>query len=326
MRALVTGATGFIGSHLVEALASENHQVRVLLRPTSDLRWIKHLPLEHCKGDVSDPFSLKEAVKEVDWIFHVAGLTKARTLGDYVRANAQGTKNLLEACARVGVHPKRIVILSSLAAWGPSSPGSMRDDFDECCPVSAYGISKATAEKFACLYAQSLPIVILRPTAVYGPRDRDILVFFKMIGRGLFFRVGKKERHVCMIHVADVVQASLLAVKREVKSGSIYNLSDGSIHTWREICETIARLMGKRVKEIVVPKSVAWLTALTWEMAAAIAGAPPLFNREKLKEMLQDGWVCSIERARKDLGFEPKVGLEEGLRQTLEWYQKEGWV
>ena len=326
MKTLVTGASGFVGSHLVEALVSRGHEVRALVRKRSDRRWIHSLPVEFSIGDVSDPSSLEEAVKGVDWVFHVAGVTKARGLSSYLRANAQGTRNLLEACWKRNRALKRFVLLSSLAAWGPSSPHCPREETDECSPVSHYGFSKAMAEKETCLYAGRLPVVILRPTAVYGPRDRDILAFFKMVKRGIFLRVGSGERCVCMIHVRDLVEGILLAAVREVPSGSIYNLSDGCVRTWSEVARTMAKVMDVHLREITVPVSLAKAVALLSEFSSAVTGRPPLFNRQKLREMLEDGWTCSIEKARMDLGFRPRIPLEEGLRETYLWYKEMGWL
>lgn len=326
MKALVTGATGFVGSHLVEALLAQGDHVRVLLRPTSDLRWIKGLDVEHWMGDVSDPGSLEGAVNGVDIVFHVAGVTKARGLNSYMRANASGTYNLLEACARSDTAPKRFVLLSSLAAWGPNPVTCTRPETEPCSPVSHYGLSKAKAEQLACSFTQRIPVVILRPTAVYGPRDRDVLAFFRMVQRGWFLKVGKGERYVCMIHVRDLVQGMILAGKATVASGSIYSLSDGVTRSWTEVSHIMAGAMGVRVRAILVPVALAWSAALVSEATSSLRGIPPLYNREKLKEMLQPAWTCSIERARVELGFEPRISLEEGFRETYLWYRRMGWI
>lgn len=326
MKALVTGASGFVGSHLVEALVSKGYEVRALVRDTSDRRWIKDLPVEFSVGNLSDPLSLKEAVKDVDWVFHVAGVTKARGFSAYLKANALGTKNLLEACWSANPEVKRFILLSSLSAWGPSSPVCPREETEGCAPVSHYGLSKAMAEKEACLYVGKLPVVILRPTAVYGPRDRDILAFFKMVRRGVFLRVGSEERYVCMIHVRDLVEGIIMAALREVPSGSTYHLSDGRVHTWGEVARAMAKVMDVSVREIRVPVSIAAFLALLSEFSSWIMGTPPLFNRQKLKEMLQQGWTCSIEKAKRELGFQPRIPLEQGLRETYLWYREMGWL
>lgn len=326
MRAFVTGATGFVGSHLAEALVSEGHEVRILARKTSDSAWIKDLDVESVTGDLEDKKSLEKAVSGMDWIFHVAGLTKARRLHSYMKANALGTLNLLEACAKMKKLPLRVVLLSSLAAWGPNSPSCPRGETEPCSPVSHYGLSKARAEELACGFASSLPLVILRPTAVYGPRDKDVLAFFRMVKKGWFIRLGAQERYICMIHVRDLVRAILLAAQTPVPSGSVYPISDGEVHTWSKVAETLAGIMGVRVKTVNLPFTLAWTAALLSELCSWVLGLPPLYNREKLKEMLQPGWTCSIEKSRAELGFQPAIPLEEGLRETYLWYRNKGWL
>jgi dihydroflavonol-4-reductase len=326
VRALVTGATGFVGSHLVEELVAMGHSVRVLVRPTSDMRWIGGLDIECRLGDVIGADSLDKAVEGMDWVFHVAGVTKARGLESYMRANALGTFNVLKACAGRDSPPRRVVVLSSLAAWGPSWPSCPRQETEPCSPVSHYGLSKARAEDLACSFASSIPLVILRPPAVYGPRDRDVLAFFRMVKRGLFVRIGGDERYVCMIHVKDLVQGILLAATAQVPSGSIYSLSDGKVHTWTEVAEIMGQIMGVSVTTVKVPLSLAWVAALVSEVSAALLGLPPLYNREKLREMLQPGWTCSIDRSRAELGFEPRIPLEEGLKETYLWYRDMKWL
>lgn len=326
MRAFVTGATGFVGSHLVEALVADGHQVRVLVRRTSDLSWIRDLDVERVTGDLQDEQALVKAVRGMDWVFHVAGLTKARGLHSYMRANALGTLNVLEACAKTQGPPQRVVLLSSLAAWGPNSPLCPRGETEPCSPVSHYGLSKARAEELACRFASSLPLVILRPTAVYGPRDKDVLAFFRMVKKGWFIKLGPQERYICMIHVKDLVRAMLLAAQAPVHSGSAYAISDGEVHSWSKVAGILGGIMGVHVRTIILPFTLAWTAALLSEVCSWLLGLPPLYNREKLKEMLQPGWTCSIEKSRAELGFEPVVPLEEGLRETYLWYCNMGWL
>ncbi len=326
MRALVTGATGFIGSHLVEALLADGHQVRILSRQTSDLIWIRDLDVERVTGDLQEEVSLEKAVQGMEWVFHLAGLTKARRLHSYMKANTLGTFNLLRACTATEKPPQRVVLLSSLAAWGPSSPSCPRGEAEPCSPVSHYGLSKARAEEVACSFASRLPLVILRPTAVYGPRDKDVLAFFRMVKKGWFLRLGTQERYICMIHVKDLVRAILLAAKAPVQSGSVYPVSDGEVHTWSEVAQMLARIMGVRVRSLSLPLALAWSAALVSEAVSWVTGLPPLYNREKLKEMIQPGWTCSIEKSKTDLGFEPAICLEKGLMETYLWYQRMGWI
>lgn len=325
-RVLVTGGTGFVGSHLVEALVERDCEVRVLARKTSDRRWIRNLPLSWYRGDVGDPVSLSEAVQGVDWVFHLAGLTKAHSYDAYVSTNAQGTRHILEACMRRETPLSKFVLVSSVAASGPSSSARPMRETDPPQPVSHYGQSKLQAEQIALAHADQIPLILLRPAAVYGPRDRDILAFFRLVRRGWNLTVGAGERYLSMIHVRDLVEAILLAAETDVRSGSIFFLSDGGIHRWQEVVDLLGQIMGVRVRTVRFPVTVASVVAWGAEVASRMRGLPPLLNRQKVREMIQESWACDIQLAKERLGFQPKIHLAEGLRETYVWYRKHGWV
>jgi len=326
MRALVTGATGFVGSHLAEALVKQGHEVRVLVRETSDRRWIRALPVRWWVGDVMDPSSLSDALRAVDWVFHVAGVTKASGYAEYAWANAEGTRHVFEACLRQKVAPQKVVLVSSLGAAGPCSPDSPKQECDPCEPVSHYGLSKLEAERIALSYINRIPVMVIRPSAVYGPRDRDILAIFRLVRHGWYLKVGRGERYICMIHVEDLVRGAITAAGADVGSGTILFLSDGEIHTWTQVVGMLERIMGVRVRKVRVPVPMAWLVALCSEVVCQIGRRPPLLNRQKIWEMVQTAWTCDISQAREQLDFIPKVRLEEGLRETYRWYCDQGWI
>ena len=183
MKALVTGGTGFIGSHLTEALIRKGVQVRCLLRKTSDLKWLKGLPIEFVHGDCNDKTSLEKAVRGVDWVFHLAGVTKAIKEETYFEVNGLGTENLIHACLENNPRLQKFIYISSQAAAGPSRNGCNKKELDPCEPVSFYGRSKRVGEELVLTHAHELPVLILRPSAVYGPRDKDIFAFFKCLSR-----------------------------------------------------------------------------------------------------------------------------------------------
>jgi nucleoside-diphosphate-sugar epimerase len=324
MRVLVTGATGFVGSHLTEALVARGDDVRVLARRTSQHKWIESLPLTWFRGDVNDPESLNEAVRDVDHVYHVAGMTKANSRRAYLQANAAGTRNLIEACLRSPNQPAKFILMSSLAAAGPAV--CPKTEIDPCEPVSHYGHSKFLAERIACSYADRLPLVILRPSAVYGPRDRDILAFFRLVKRGLNLTIGRATPCLCLVYVADLVDAAMLAADKDLRSGSTFFVSDGEVHDWETVAELLGEIMGVRVRTVRIPSAAAYVAAVGAELWSHLRRTAPLLNRQKIIEMQQTGWTCEIRKANQILGFHPRVPLAVGLAKTYRWYRAQGWL
>ena len=199
MKALVTGGTGFIGSHLVEALLKKGIQVRCLLRKTSDLKWLEGLPIEVNWGDCNDKNSLREAVEGVEQVFHLAGVTKAVHEKTYFEVNAFGTENLIHACLENNPRIQKFIYLSSQAAAGPCRNGNKKKESDQCKPVSPYGQSKQMGEELAMAHAHELPLLILRPSAVYGPRERDIYTFFKLLSKRIKPCLPSKDQHISLL-------------------------------------------------------------------------------------------------------------------------------
>lgn len=326
MQVLVTGATGFVGSHLVETLVKRGHKVRVLVRTTSDVHWIRGLPLIWCLGDIKDPTSLSNALQGVEWVFHVAGVTKAIGYSAYESANVKGTQNVLEACLQQQRPPQKVVVVSSLGAAGPCDPNYPRLESDVCQPVSHYGLSKMEAERIALSYRERMSMVVIRPPTTYGPRDRDILALFRLVKSGFHLTLGQGEHYLCMIHVADLVEAVLQAAETAVSSGSIFFVSDGETHTWSEIVSILEGLLGVRTRKVRIPVGLALLIALGWETVCRVRRIPPLLNRQKVMEIQQVGWTCDIQEAAKKLHFTPTISLQEGLKETYRWYLDQGWI
>ncbi|RKY26676.1 MAG: NAD(P)-dependent oxidoreductase [Planctomycetota bacterium] len=334
-RVLVTGANGFVGSHLVEHLLSLGHEVTCLVRRTSNLQWIEALPVRFAYGEARLPESLPPVVKGQEYIFHNAGVTRAWNARGYIETNALGTRNMLRACAAAGDSIRKFVLVSSQAAAGPCRDGRVVTEDDTPRPVSHYGRSKLLAEKFAHRFENRLPVTIVRPSAVYGPRDRDGLDLFKNARRHLATIVGFRRASLLSTHVRDIVEGIALAGLAEESAGRTYFISYDKPHSWEEITDAIGEVVGKtairlRVHGDTVKLLGRWITALA-ATARALGlrperSGPPLLTVARSIELAQRCWLCSCERAKKELAFSPKIGLREGIRLTAEWYRREGWI
>jgi nucleoside-diphosphate-sugar epimerase len=319
-KALVTGANGFIGSHLVEGLLARGYQVRGLVRKTSNLEWLSGLPIELNYGEVTNKPSLYPAVKDVDFIFHIAGTTKARNKSEYEFINYQGTKNLLEVCVESNPQIKRFVYFSSLAAAGPSNNSHPKNEAAECSPVSDYGEVKLKAEKLAVEFGKSLPTVILRLPAVYGPRDREGITYFKILKKGIRPVFGETYS---ALFINDAVTAAILCAENNIPSGAIYFVSDGDCHSLDEMAEIAEKLMGVSTLRFKVPKPILNFYACLQDK---FSKNQSIINQDKIKELSQKCWTCDTTKIRNNLGFSPKFSLEEGLKLTIGWYKERRWL
>ncbi|MDH5203523.1 MAG: NAD(P)-dependent oxidoreductase [Nitrospirota bacterium] len=320
MKALVTGATGFIGSHLCEELVRRDYEVTCLIRKTSNLKWIENINLKFVLGDCTSKESLLDAVADFDVIFHLAGLTKSSSVDDFFCINAQGTENLINAVAERNQKLKRFIYLSSLAAAGPSNNGAPLSEDSEPRPVSSYGKSKLEGEKAVLRHKDSIPVTILRPPAVYGPRDEDLFIFFKLIKKGVFPYWGKC--YYSLLYVDDLVQAILLSAENKDAEGEIYFLSNSNVYTGEEIAMEIASALNVGITQLKVPKFVMPFFAFISERI----NKKGIINRDKIKELCQSHWTCDASKAKEKLGFIPKVKIKEGIKWTADWYRIHRWL
>jgi len=324
--ALVTGANGFVGSHLCERLIKEGVRVKALVRQTSNLAFIKHLDLEYLYGDVRDPESLPAAVKDVDYVFHPAGLVQAKTRQAFFRVNQIGTRNLIEAVMQSGASLERFVHISSQAAAGPS-PGTIPiRESDRPGPVSDYGESKLAAEIELSKYSQRVPVTIIRPPAVYGPRDSDILKIFRLVKRGFNLRVGSSPKYVSLVHVTDLVDCIVLSAANEKAIGQTFFAANSQYYLLDDLVRTMAKIMKVRLSDFTVPLWLARPLVTAIETIWQLLRYDPPVGRDKLKELSQDYWICSSEKAEKLLGWKANIEVESGLRQTYEWYRQQRWL
>jgi nucleoside-diphosphate-sugar epimerase len=320
MNALVTGATGFIGSHLCEELARRGHKVTCLIREKSNLKWIENIDLKIISGDCEKIESLYDAVDGVDYVFHLAGLTKACSEEKFFCANTRGTENLINAVAEKNPKLKRFIYISSLAAVGPSKNGSPLKEEADPMPVSSYGKSKLEGEKAVLKYKKSIPVTVLRPSAVYGPRDRDLFIFFKILKKGIFPDWGKC--YYSLLYVDDLIQGIILAAENKKAAGEIYFLSDSKFYTNEEIMNAISSALGIKAVRLRVPKCIMPFFAYIGEKI----NRHGIINRDKVSELSYSHWICDTTKAREELGFMSKVRIKEGMKWTADWYRIHRWL
>ena len=324
--ALVTGGTGFVGSHLIEALAEAGWTVRALVRRPDKLRWLEGLPAEIIKGDVQNPNSLPAALRGVELVIHCAALTKANTRSDYMQANADGTRTLLHSSIQAGV--RRLVYCSSQAAAGTGTLAHPRVEEDTPEPLTDYGASKLAGEIEIQKAADNIEWIILRPPAIFGPRDEQFLPLFRGIKKIHRYPVfGREERSYSWIYVRDLVSALHVAAETNVGLRQTYFVAHETPSTWQEMSQIAGELLNINVRPLPsIPLSLLKGVARICEMNARVRGKAALFNRQKLAEIAAPGWVVNSEKITRELGFRCQFNLRESLSETLEWYQEQGWL
>lgn len=327
-RVLLTGATGFVGSHLVELLAEGGRPIRALVRSSSDTRLLEAHGAEIVVGELDDGGALREALTGCDVVVHLAAVTHARRPEDYERVNAAGTRAIVEAAEGLSQGPRpgprRLVYLSSLAAAGPCVAGRPVGARDVPRPLTAYGRSKLAGER-ACLEARGVSTVVLRAPAVYGPRDREFLRVFRLAVRGIVPVPGDARRPVQLIHAADLARALLAAADAETASG-VYHVAERRCYPYGEVARLIGASVGREVRILPLPAPVVRFAGALSEGLSGMGGRSTLLNRDKARELLAAGWLCETDAAWRDLGFEAAIALPEGLEQTARWYRDQGWL
>lgn len=320
MKALVTGGTGFIGSHLVEALLKDSVEVYCLVRNPLKLRFLKGLNVKIIQGDCSQKESLKKIEWNFDYVYNLSGITKASHPEEFFQSNYTGTKNLIELVAELNQEIKRFVHVSSLAAVGPCINGKPVDENTEPKPVSEYGRSKLLGEKAVQFYIDKVPVTIVRPPAVYGPRDSDFLTFFKMvkIGMVLYF----KEGYYSMVYANDLVEGIINASKSARAIGETFFIADSEPYRTNQIVDAISEAIGKKPVRIKIPEIIGKIFIELFQKF----DKKSIINTDKLKELSQPCWVCSTEKSEQLLGFKTKTNLKEGMQWTAKWYRINKWI
>lgn len=345
MNVLLTGATGFVGWSLAELLLAEGHAVRCLVRSPSRAAALGAQGAAIVRGDVGSGEGVEEAVRGIEGVVHAAGVIRAWTEAEYYRTNAEGTRILALRAREAGA--RRFLLVSSLAATGPRrSADAAAADGDAVGaegdvlgagahavvteespprPINAYGRSKLAGERALAEVAGDMEWTVVRPAAVYGPRDRDFLALFRLVARGLGIHAAARDARITLIHVEDLARLILVAFQ-EGRSGRAYLGSDGVARTWPEIIAAVAAALSRKVRPLRIPPWTLQPIAAAGLLLRPFLARPPILCPSKLREAATPSWVASPARARAELAWAPRVGLEEGMRRTAQWYRNEGWL
>jgi nucleoside-diphosphate-sugar epimerase len=316
-RVLVTGATGFVGSHVAQALVEAGYEVRCGTRASSNTRWISDLDTERVPLDVrGKPEDISRAVENVDVVVHAAGITRARRPEDYYSVNADGTRRLAAAALRAGV--RRFVLISSLAARGPNSPA--KGDH----PESDYGRSKLEAENHLRSVEGGMEAVVLRPAAVYGPRDTDLLPLFRMARAG-WLPVPSGAGPLQPLYAEDVARAALAAAREPMGFGP-FPVAENRRYAWQDVAAGLEKSLGRTVRAVRLPAGAFVLAGRAAEWAARPLSAVPILDERRARDLALNAWTCDVSGTEEALRWRAEVPLFEGLERTARWYGQVGWL
>ena len=325
-KVLITGASGFLGYHLIQKAIAANFEVFAAVRKNSNIEHLSKFPLKYLYLNYEDPEQMSRLIAEnkIDFIIHSAGVTKAIRQEVYDQVNAGYTINLAKAAENSGDICKKIVFISSLAAVGPLNDGQQKiTEQTHPRPVTAYGRSKLLAENQ--LASISIPTTILRPTAIYGPRDKDIFIMLKTISNGMDPYIGKIVQELSFVHAEDVAVAAIQSLTIKNALG-IYHITDGNSYNRYEFSDISKSILNRKAFRFHIPMPLVKSLAFFLEKVNGWLNKPSVISREKLHELAAINWICDITKANKDLNFIPKYNLQTGLEDTISWYKKNKWL
>ena len=332
---LITGASGFIGSFLVEEALKQGFDTWAGVRASSSRRYLRDGRIHFLEADFAHPDALRSRLKEhrdehgaFDYVIHCAGVTKCIDKADFERVNHLQTRYLVEALRDLDMTPRRFVFISTLSVFGPVHERTYQPiaETDTPAPNTAYGLSKLHAEQFL-QGLTDFPCVILRPTGVYGPKERDYYLMADSIKKHMDFAVGFRRQDLTFVYVRDVVQAAFLALTAERAVGRAYFLSDGQVYSSRTFSDLIWRELGKPfLIRVRCPLWMLKVISVVAERVAAMRHTMGTFNTDKYNIMKQRNWQCDIAPAKAELGYIPRYDLDNGVRETIAWYKQEGWL
>jgi len=322
MRIALTGATGFVGSHLAEALLAAGHALTCLVRSPARASALRDAGCTLVEGGLEDEAALRRLVDGADLLHHVAGLIAARSPAEFERVNRAGTFALARLAGEAGV--RRLVYVWSLAVSGPSVPGHPLEEADRDQPVTPYGRSKQAGEQ--AVRASGIAFTIVRPPAVYGPRDRELLRVFRLARRGWAPLLGDGRQELSFVHAADLAQALMAAGQSAGTLGRTYHAAHPETLTQRAFVQAVAAAQGRSVRTVPLPAPVVRGALWSSGLVARLLGRATLLAPDKAPELLAPAWTCSSEALARDAGWRAAIPLAQGLPETAEWYRQAGWL
>ena len=326
LTAVVTGASGFVGSHLVDYLVEKNYKVRCIVRKTSSLKWLKGKDVEIHICELTDKEGLRKIFDGADYIYHVAGVVKSKKPEGYFKGNVDTTRTLLEAALEFKDNIKRFLVVSSQTSSGPSPLNNPLTEEDLCNPITTYGRSKLAQEELAKSFMDKIPVTICKVAAVYGERDTEIFIFFKTFSKGLMTSIGLHDKQVSLLHVADVVRGLYLSATSEKAIGKSYFITSEKYYTWKEVGDVTSKVMNKKPFKVRVPHFLVYIIAAIAQFFSLFSSKAATLNIEKGKDITRPAWISDYRKAYKDFGFKQEISLEEGIRRTVEWYKQKKWL
>jgi nucleoside-diphosphate-sugar epimerase len=326
MKTLVTGGTGFIGSHLIERLRERGDEVVCVAKDALNVANLEQLRVKVVLADLNNGIGWESLLSGVDYVYHLAGVTRCQSSKEYYEGNFLATKRFLDICCSLRVGLKRFVHVSSLAAVGPSLDGQALGEDAPYHPVSHYGKSKMLGEIQVLKARPKLPITVIRPSIVYGPRERDMYDYIRMVKGGVQLLIGFNEKLLSLIHSDDLVDGIIRAAETPRAEGEIYFLGSEAPYTTQELGCVIANVIHRHPIRVHCPHTLVYAVGAIADAVGKIGRKQVFFNVQKAKESVQSAWVCSVEKAMTQIGFRQRLSLEEGMRITYDWYCKNGWL